>query len=93
MSVNSNSLTAKQRVPLTSLSHSSPSTSGTSGSQSISRINSHVSEHSKKLVYKGQNVNVILPDVEPDTPISRDEIWPRVENIHNYDGQEVHCLP
>jgi hypothetical protein len=81
-------LIVEQMALLTPASPSSPLVSDASNARSPMGL-SRDGQDSKRLVFRGQNVTVTLPEVEPDITISPDEIISRVERIHVYDEEEV----
>jgi hypothetical protein len=65
----------------------SPPLSAASSAQSMSR-NSSFTGDTKRLVYKGQSVNILLPSSSPDILNENDDVLARVRDIHE-DGTEV----
>ena len=60
-----------------------------SNSRSVSRSSSYGGQDSKRLVFQGQVVNVILPEKTPDVPEELDDIQIRVKKIHDVQEDEV----
>ena len=60
-----------------------------SNSRSGSRSSSYGGRDSKRLVFQGQSVSVILPEKMPDVPEGMDDIQVRVKKIHDVQEDEV----
>ena len=69
-------------------SPSPPPLSAASTVQSMSRSSSYNGD-SKRLVYKGQSVNVILPSSSPDISNEVDDVLTRVRDIHLDSPEDV----
>jgi len=63
-----------------------------SNSRSGSRSSSYGGRDSKRLVFMGQCVSVILPEKMPEVPEGMDDIQVRVKQIHNVQEDEVSSI-
>ena len=73
-------------------SPSPPPMATASNSRSTSRSSSYGGLQSKRLVFQGQSVNVILPENTPDVPQAIDDIQDRVKKIHDVEEDEVRSV-
>jgi hypothetical protein len=75
---------------MASLSLPNPSPLPTaSNSRSVSQSSSYGGQGSKRLCFRGQRVNVILPSTTPDTSQWIDDILSYVTSIHALDDDEA----
>ena len=82
-------LPAARRIGPLSLPSPSPPVMSASNSRSVSRSSSYGGQDSKRLVFLGQRVNVILPEKIPDVPEGIDDIQVRLNKIHDVNKNEV----
>ena len=68
---------------------SPPPMSATFPPASMSRSSSYHGQELKRLVLKGQLVNIVLPDAIPDLEIWIEDLVSAVKSIHHYDDEDV----